>query len=623
MGTANIVRRTLDLIYCENRKPYIILTNSLFCHIINTASLNNLEKLYYLLTDLYAHLGKKIEGLREAEKSGREWAKLLGCSEEWVFQMQKKLETSGYFHIIRKKDEDNQNEKNIIIPTIPDEIFTKLSKEPNRIGQEHLVFTEDNHEGNKRSFLDNTKLFIKINLQMFKLLLSDPSLSSLQKLIWLYCFTRSYISYADSYGNGTRNFITTYQELAAVFSCKENTISTAINNLSLLGYINKKQFRIQNPGKTSRRKKKSCWEIAALFPQDKMKILLQQPDRQNLAPLTLDDLRLYNLYTPDHQKNIEHNEVSNSIYYHDRSAISHETQQFNNKNNILNIKNIVTETTNNSSSSKDTKVNNVFYEKNLISSQEEVVQGLQVAEKFNAKVFELAEHTDYPQAIKQADAHLTNIEHWLVTKAAYTLQQKLTEIAQIQGITALDLNDLEIIKLKETMFNAEEQRLIELWHDLSNIPMNKLEQEEFLLRQSWIVKLLPQSTVVTTTPNIVVSPQSNITSIEKSIKIPGLPGDKEDKARKFAYALQKRNLAKGYAAEISTEELALEFIHHASTWYPEKLNCKTIEEQIDAALSFAWKAAEKGNWKCPYQWLNTQIYQREKEAAQWKQSCVS
>ena len=91
----------------------------------------------------------------------------------------------------------------------------------------------------------------------------------------------------------------------------------------------------------------------------------------------------------------------------------------------------------------------------------------------------------------------------------------------------------------------------------------------------------------------------------------------------IAYALQKRNLAKGYAAEISTEELALEFIHHASTWYPEKLNCKTREEQIDAALSFAWKAAEQGNWKCPYQWLNAQIYQREKEAAQWKQSCAS
>ncbi len=618
MGTTTVSCRPLDLIYCENRKPYITLTNSLFCHIVNKASLNNLEKLYYLLTDLYAHLSKQIKGLREAEKSGREWAKLLGCSEEWVFQMQKKLEASDYFHIIREKDEDNQNEKNIIIPTLPDEIFIELSKEPNRFGQEHVMYTEDSHEGSKRSFLDNSKLFIKVNLQMIKLLLSDPALSSLQKLVWLYCFNRSYISYTDSYGDGTRNFITTYQELAAIFSCKENTISTAMNNLSLLGYINKKQFRIEESGKTTRRKKKSCWEIVALFPQDKMKILLQQPDRQNLAPLNLDDLRLYNLYTQDSLATTNSSTVSNSNYYHDRSAVYHDNQQFNNKNNIINIKNIDPETTKDSFFSANRKVNNVFYEQNLKSSPEEIALGLQISENFNAKVFELAKHTDYPQAIKQADATLTNPEHWVVTKAAYTLQQRLTETVQSQEWATLKFNDSKITQLQETMFTAAEQNLIELWNDFSNITKNKLEKEEFLLRQSWILKLLPTSSAVTMA-SMDLSSQPNITPIENNIEIPVLPGDKEDKARKFAYALQKRNLAKGYAADISTEELALEFIHHASTWYPEKIDCKTREEQIDAALSFAWKAAEQGKWKCPYQWLNTQIYQREKEATQWKQ----
>lgn len=73
-----------------------------------------------------------------------------------------------------------------------------------------------------------------------------------------------------------------------------------------------------------------------------------------------------------------------------------------------------------------------------------------------------------------------------------------------------------------------------------------------------------------------------------------------------------------YAAEISVEALALEFIHHAATWVPERLNCKTRGEQIDAALSFAWRAVEQGAWKCPYQWLNQQIQQRELEAVQWK-----
>ena len=614
MGTTEISCRPLDLIYCENRKPYITLTNSLFCHIVNKASLNNLEKLYYLLTDLYAHLGKQIKGLRETEKSGREWAQLLGCSEEWVFQMQKKLEASGYFHIVREKDEDNQNEKNIIIPTLPDEIFIELSKEPNRFGQEHVIFTEDNNEGSKRSFLDDTKLFIKVNLQMIKLLLSDPALSSLQKLVWLYFFNRSYISYADSYGDGTRNFITTYQELATVFSCKENTISTAMNNLSLLGYINKKQFRIQEPGKTSRRKKKSCWEVVALFPQDKMKILLQQPDRQNLAPLTSDDLRLYNLYTTDKPTTTDKGIVSNSVYYHDRSAVSHSTQQFNNKNNILNIKNIDPETTNESSFSTNIKVNNVFYEQNLIGSPEEIGQGLQITEFFNAKVFELAKNTDYPQAIKQADAKLTNAEHWLVTKTAYTLQQKLTEIAQSQGITTSNLNDLEIIKLKETMFHAAEQRLIELWIDFSEMPTDA-RHEEFLLRTSWLLKLLPNKAANLKTE------QTSLKSTSKPqelVLIPNLPADKTDKAKKFAKKLRAKGLAKGYAANISIADLEKEFIYHAESWVPEKLNCKTREEEIDAALSFAWKSAELGTWKCPYRLLNAQIAQREQEAVKWK-----
>ena len=178
----------VSIVIINDRKAYIPLNNSVINHVIRALNLTNLEKLYYILTDLYAHLNESLEGLREIEKSGLEWANLLGCSEEWVFQMQKKLEAAGYFQIIREKDEDNQNEKNIIIPTLPDNMFAELSKEPNRKGKEYSVFMANNHEGCKRSYLDDSKMFITFNLKMVKLLLADNLLSSLQKLIWLYFF---------------------------------------------------------------------------------------------------------------------------------------------------------------------------------------------------------------------------------------------------------------------------------------------------------------------------------------------------------------------------------------------------------------------------------------------------
>ncbi|MGI9214858.1 MAG: hypothetical protein ACR2HS_04245, partial [Gammaproteobacteria bacterium] len=55
-----------DMVYINERKSYIQIPNSFINTILAISNLSDLEKLYYLLTDLYAHLGKKIKGLREA-----------------------------------------------------------------------------------------------------------------------------------------------------------------------------------------------------------------------------------------------------------------------------------------------------------------------------------------------------------------------------------------------------------------------------------------------------------------------------------------------------------------------------------------------------------------------------
>ena len=345
------------MVLINDRKTYIATTACVINHIFEVCELSSLEKLFYLLTDHYAHLNEPLnKGYRETEKSALQWAKLLNCSEEYVFKMQKKLESAGYFHIIREIDRDNQNEKNIIIPTLPDHVFAELSKEPNRQGSEHLVLIPTDLLDYKRKYLDASKMFIKFNLQMVKLLLLDHNLTALQKLIWLHIFCRSYTAYIDSEGEGTRNFITTHQELAIVFSCSEKTISTAINNLSNHGYLAKNQFYMKDKTSLGRRKKKSCWELTALFPQEQMEVLLKQPDRQNLAPLTQDDLRLYGLDAPNNHINLS-NLHNSSVSLGGFSASS----EYNNKNNILNTKNTVTEISNNNNFNFSSSNNNKLF----------------------------------------------------------------------------------------------------------------------------------------------------------------------------------------------------------------------------------------------------------------------
>lgn len=90
--------------------------------------------------------------------------------------------------------------------------------------------------------------------------------------------------------------------------------------------------------------------------------------------------------------------------------------------------------------------------------------------------------------------------------------------------------------------------------------------------------------------------------------------------QKFAKKPLVKHIAKGCATSLSFDDLANEFIYNAANWIRAKLNCKTREEEIDAALSFAWRSVEKGKWQCPYKLLNLQIQQRELEAAAWRNS---
>lgn len=639
---------SVSMVFINDRKAYIQATTCIINHTLKSTYLTSTEKLYYLLANFCAQSRTAILGSRETEKSAKEWGQLLNRSEQNVFQMQKNLERLGYFLILREKDEDNQNEKNIITPTLPDQVYDELIKEPDRIGVSLTSF--DCQKEYKLYYLDRSKMFIKINLPMLQMVLADPSLSSLQKLIWIYFFSRSYIAYNDQNGEGTRNFLTNYQEIGTMFSCNESTVSVAINKLATLGFITKKQFRLKEQTKLGRRKKKSCWEICALIPEQQMSQLLKQKDRQSLAPLSLDDLKLY--YSSSTPINVTQNlpdtlagsvslDLKNNAHPAKNEAVStnsvllqselsiasnsyymegdpYETKQYNNKNNILNIKNNVidlSQKTNDSNASPQ-RSNSVFSEKELLVSHDELAQGLDIAARFEAETFlrPQEELANLEEVIKQVDGTFTTEEHWLVTKTAFTLNQKLrTAVLAQYGV---EYDDDVVTKLKEQLFTPAEERLISLWESFSDVP-DQSEQEEFLIRKSWLLRLLP---------NYSMKPKNNqkiqhvptVKDPSLDLTIPDLPGDKADKAKKFAKKLLTKKLAKGYSASLSIDALAKEMIYHAANWIPARLNCKTREEQIDAALSVAWQAVEKGIWQCPYRLLNMQIQQRELESIRWK-----
>ncbi|WPX99249.1 hypothetical protein Megpolyxen_01127 [Candidatus Megaera polyxenophila] len=72
-----------------------------------------------------------------------------------------------------------------------------------------------------------------------------------------------------------------------------------------------------------------------------------------------------------------------------------------------------------------------------------------------------------------------------------------------------------------------------------------------------------------------------------------------------------KKLAKGYAASLSKGELAKQLIHHAATWKPTKLGSISREQEIDTALSVAWKSIIAGTWQPPLEWAKAEVLNYE------------
>ena len=274
----------IDFVYLTERKSYVAFTTPIFEHTLSNQQMSAKAKLFYLLvyclTSISAKKNKKKYGQRNIAKTYQEWLKLLGWSRTTFFNIKLELQNLGY---LKEAGET-------IIPMLPDLVFAELNLSPNRYNAdlgEYLCNIK---------CLDASKQFIKINLSLLKQLLLEPYINDQDKLLWLHCFKRSYLSCLDKNGEGDRAFLVQQHELADFFSLGKSNISRSLLRLVKAGYINKKHFKklmiIDNEG---REIFCSAYQLEAKLPLAKMSQLKSQPDRAGLYDLSTEQQFEYGL----------------------------------------------------------------------------------------------------------------------------------------------------------------------------------------------------------------------------------------------------------------------------------------------------------------------------------------
>jgi hypothetical protein len=214
--------------------------------------------------------------------------------------MQRSLVKKGYFIINKDFDEIGRNNRNLITTTLPTSVF-------NHLNEKFLDRAGDHAPYNpliecKRSYLDRTKLFIRLNYNLLKLISSNEYANSRQKVMWLGFYTSYYKNYMlltkKGFGLGrysysddsSFSFITSYKELAELHSCNTKYISKTIRTLEKLGFIKTKNIYIRKKGDSNsgddcmaqERQDKSLWKITLSLPAECILELEKIKDRSNL-----------------------------------------------------------------------------------------------------------------------------------------------------------------------------------------------------------------------------------------------------------------------------------------------------------------------------------------------------
>ena len=597
-------------------KSYAPITGCMLEHIITTTNLTSCEKLYYLLADSLSIISKNKGYGRYCALPSEDWAERLGCSRSLVFTMQQSLVKKGYFIINKDFDEIGRNNRNLITPTLPTSVFNHLNEKfLDRVG-DHAPYSPLIEC--KRSYLDRTKLFIRLNYNLLKLISSNEYPNSRQKVMWLGFYTSCYKNYmllakkgfglgGYSYSDDSSfSFITSYKELAELHSCNTKYISKTIRTLEKLGFIKTKNIYIRKKRGSyddcmvQERQDKSLWKITLSLPDECILELEKVKDRSNLKLKDVKNELAVTRNNADH-KLIEDCLILGGIKFNlnlEESSLLRSLIDVDSNHNDLDGDNINYECNIETAYSLPLPDNSCdesydeIYDKSYIDS---VMEELDVEEVGKLEG-------------KSEDSSDSDGDNKLLSGASETLSTS-------SSLEEFDKKTVKSDGIKSDPHVAKSGLLLnkDLISKIKDIKSNlglapKVLFNNFLKRFS---KDESGVDVGNKKEGVIREKEFNIHSELIRAKLKVLPKDKADKARKFAYSLVSKGLATGYAASLSKHELAKQIIHHAATWKPTKLGNVSREKEIDAALSVAWKKIVGGTWQVPLELAKAEILQYE------------
>ena len=584
-------------------KSYTPITGCVLEHVLTTTNLTNCEKLYYLLADSLSLISKNKGYGRFCALPSEDWAEYLGCSRSLVFTMQRSLVKKGYFIINKDFDEIGRNNRNLITPTLPISVFNQLNEKfLDRVG-DHAPYNR--FVECKRSYLDKTKLFIKLNYNLLKIISSNKYTNPKQKIMWLGFYTRCYKNYMlqgredfnvgkYSYSEDSSfSFISSYRELADMNSCNTKHLSKSIRALEELGFIKtqniyvRKRYSDNADCRVQERQDQSLWKITLSLPDECISELEKVKNRSNLKvkdikaevatientldPKLIEDCLIlggikFNL-------NLEQSSLLKSIIVDDNDDDC--SGVINCNGNIDAISPLP-----HAAPCDKSYIDSVMEELNIETTWK-VEDKLEKSFRVDDSKF----LSDEPKNLSTSSS-LEELDEKIEKNDGVKSDRHVAK-------SGLLLNKV-LLKIKDIKSNLGATPKV-----LFNNFLKRFSKDEF------------DENVDSKKDDIAKDREFNIHSelIREKLKI--LPKDKADKARKFAYSLVSKGLAKGYAASLSKHELAKQIIHHAATWKPTKLGCVSREKEIDAALSVAWKKIISGTWQVPLELAKAKILQYE------------
>ncbi len=597
------IKQNLTTFYSlTETKSYTPITSCVLEHIIATTNLTKCEKLYYLLADSLALISKNKGYSRSYALPSEDWADRLGFSRSLVFTIQKNLVKKGYFVINKDWDKIGRNNRNLITPTLPTSVFNHLNKKfPDRVG-DHNPYNPLSEC--KRAYLDRTKLFIKLNYDLLKIITSNEYLNPRGKIMWLSFYTRCYKNYMlqgredFNLGKYSHNddssfsFITSYRELADLYSCNTKHLSKSIRALEELGFIKTQNIYIRkrcggnDACKIQERQDQSLWKITLSLPDECISELEKVKNRSNLK---LKDIK-------NELAAIKNNVVPKLI--EDCLILGGIKFNLNLEQSSL-LKSIIVDDNDNCSGVVNCNGNI------------DTILPLPHARCDESYIDSVMTELDVEEAGKADDKAKESSE----LEDVDLLSDEPKTLPTTSSIEALNDKEKKSDGIKSDPHVAKSGLLLnkDLISKIKDIKSNlgatpKVIFNNFLKRFS---KDESDENADNKKDGIAKDREFNIHSelIREKLKV--LPKDKADKARKFAYSLVSKGLANGYAASLSKHELAKQIIHHAATWKPTKLGATSREIEIDTALSVAWKKIVGGTWQIPLELAKAEILQYE------------